>query len=198
MLATQREQLTPFIKYAHLFRVTLQSEYTNNMLLDSLHSLVTAFKKGVLYPPFKTQLNFVIDSLNSPFAVQIFTDCVRPIDLIVSLYQGRQITDPDQVIDCIEVNAVPKDADGYEDDIHHQGMVKRFQYLLEGYLKGFGHPKGSQKLGILSATIEANKNNKYLWPQLFVEVMTVSSYLPIHNGKLNVGDIHHHRTISCQ
>lgn len=122
--------------------------------------------------------------------MQIFKNCVRPIDLIISLYQGRQIIEPDQVIDRIEVNAVSKEADGYDDNIHHQGMVKRFQRLLEGYLKGLGHPKGSQKLGISSAAIEANKNDKYLRPQYFVEAMTASSYLPIHNGKLNVSYIH--------
>ena len=196
MSATQRQQLTPFIKYTHLFRVTLQSEFINNTLLDSSHPLITAFKKGILYPLFKTQLNLqhvrflisVFDSPDSPFTVQIFRDYVLPIDLIKSLYQGRQIIEYKQVIDRIEVNAVPKDADGYDDNIHHQGMVKRFRRLLEGYLKGLGHPKGSGKLGISSAAIEANKNDKYLRPQLFVEAMTASSYLPIHNGKLNVGD----------
>jgi hypothetical protein len=130
--------------------------------------------------------------------VQIFTNCVRPIDLIISLYHGRQILESNQVIDRIEVNAVPKDADGYDDDIHHQGMVKRFRRLLEGYLKGLGHPKGSEKLGISSTAIEANKNDKYLRPQHFVEAMTASSYLPIHNGKLNVGDHEtlRHKTIN--
>jgi hypothetical protein len=126
--------------------------------------------------------------------VQIFTDYVRPIDLITSLYQGRQIIEANQVIDRIEVNAVPKDVDGYDNNIHHQGMVNRFQHLLKGYLKGLGHPKGSEKLGISSAAIEANKNDKYLRPQYFVEAMTASSYLPIHNGKLNVGNTFHHKT----
>ena len=124
--------------------------------------------------------------------MQIFTDYVRPIDLIASLYQGRQIIEPNQVISRIEVNAVPKDADGYDDHIHHQGMVNRFQHLLEGYLRGLGHPKGSEKLGISPAAIEANKNDKYLRPQHFVEAMTASSYLPIHSGKLNVGNTFHH------
>lgn len=73
-------------------------------------------------------------------------------------------------------------------------MVNRFQCLLVGYLKGLGHPKGSEKLGISSAVIEANKNDKYLRPQHFVEAMTASSYLPIHNGKLNVGNTHHHHS----
>lgn len=196
MSAIQRQQLTPFIKYAHFFRVTLQSPLINNTLLDSSHPLVTAFKKGVLYPSFKSELNLqrvclsisTTNSLDSPFIVQIFMDYVRPIDLILSLYQGRQIIEPNQVIDRIDVNAVPKDADGYDDNIHHQGMVDRFQHMLNGYLKGLGHPKGSKKLGISSDAIEANKNDKYLRPQLFVEAMTASSYLPIHNGKLNVGD----------
>ncbi|KAF8804311.1 hypothetical protein BYT27DRAFT_7259296 [Phlegmacium glaucopus] len=181
MSATQRQQLTPFIKYAHLFRVTLQGENTNNTLLNPLHPLVTAFKKGVLHPPFKTQLNLQ----------RIFVTCVRPIDLIISLYQGCQIIEPDQVIDRIEVNAVPKEVDGYDDDIHHQGMVKRFRRLLKGYLKGLGHPKGSQKLGISPAAIEANKNDNHLRPQYFVEAMTASSYLPIHNGKLNINLLSH-------
>lgn len=140
---------------------------------------------------------FVSSSLNSAsFTVQIFTDYVRPIDLITSLYQGRQIIEPNQVISRIEVNAVPKNAEGYDENIHHPGMVDRFRRLLEGYLKGLGHPKGSEKLGISSTVIEANKNDKYLRPQHFVEAMTASPYLPIHNGKLNVGHgnlntIHH-------
>jgi hypothetical protein len=126
--------------------------------------------------------------------MQIFTDLVRPIDLITSLYQGRQILDPNQVIERIVVNPVPKDSDGYDDSIHDQGIVNRFKILLYGYLKGLGHPRGSEKLGISSAVIEANKNDKYLRARNFVEAMTASSYLPIHNGRLNVGATLHHRS----
>ena len=65
-------------------------------------------------------------------------------------------------------------------------MVKRFKFLLEGYIKGLGHPKGSEKLGISPAVIESNKNDKYLRSQFFVEAITASSYLPIHNGRISV------------
>jgi hypothetical protein len=125
MSATQRQQLTPFIKYAHFFRVTLQSEYINNTLLNSSHPLVTAFKKGVLYPSFETQLNLqhvhflisVIDSLDS--LTFLLCRSLQTVFVIISLYQGCQIIEPNQVIDHIEVNAIPKDADGYDDNIHN-------------------------------------------------------------------------------
>lgn len=83
MSAMQRQQLTPFIKYAHFFRVTLQSPLLNNTILDSSHPLVTAFKRGVLHPLFKSQLNLqqvrymipIIDSLDSLFTADIYGLC---------------------------------------------------------------------------------------------------------------------------
>jgi len=195
MSATQRDQLTVFIKYAHLFRVTLQGDNTENMLLDSSHPLVLAFKQGLLWPSFETQLDlenasyfgFCSQFYYLPFS-QVFANCVPPIDLIASLYKGRQIAKPDQVIDRIEVNAVSTEAIGYDEEIHHSGMVKRFKRLLEGYLRGLGHPRGAQKLGISAAAIKSNKDDKHLRPQLFVETLTASSYLPIHNSKISVSN----------
>jgi len=60
------------------------------------------------------------------------------------------------------VIGTPQGKVGYDEDIHHSGMVKHFWDLLEGYLKGPGHPKGSDKLRVKAITIENSKNNKML------------------------------------
>ncbi|KAF8913128.1 hypothetical protein CPB84DRAFT_516526 [Gymnopilus junonius] len=181
MLPAQRRMMTPFIQYAHLFRVILQSENKENTLLDPTHPILSAFKKGLLQPHIETCLDLQ----------QVLAGCVRPIDLIVSLYAGRQIANPEQVIERIEVKPVSKEAVGYDDDIHHQGMAKRFTRLLMGYIRGLGHPKGSTKLGISAAAIESNKDDKFLRSQFFVQALTASSYLPIHNGKITINLMSH-------
>lgn len=114
---------------------------------------------------------------------------MRPIKLIESLYRGRQVIDPEQVIERIVILGTPQGKVGYEEDIHHPGMVKRFKDLLKGYLKGPGHPKGSEKLGISAITIENSKNDNTLRARYFVEAITASLYLPIHDTKLTVSHI---------
>ena len=73
--------------------------------------------------------------------MQIFIDYVHPVNLITSLYQNHQIIEPNQVIDRIEVNAIPKDAEWYDENIHHPGVVEQFRCLLKGYLKGLGQTR---------------------------------------------------------
>ena len=57
MSVVQRNRLTIFIQYAHLFRVTLQGDNTDNTLLDSSHPLILAFKLGLFQPSFETRLD---------------------------------------------------------------------------------------------------------------------------------------------
>lgn len=197
MSVGQRVSLTLFLKYSYLLGVSLQGPNTENSILDSLHSLVAAFRQGLLEPPFETSLD--LEQVGSSYlnsipltdhsTSQVFTTCMLPIKLIESLYHGWQAIDAEQVIKQIMVIGTPQGKIRYEEDIHHPGMAKCFQDLLKGYLKGPGHPKGSDKLGVTAITIENSKNNKTLQARCFMEAIMTSLYLPIHNAKISVSHI---------
>jgi hypothetical protein len=187
MKLEQRKLLGRFILYEHLFRVSglPKVDQLTDTALDPNHPCVKAFRSGLLKPPFadamdltkvSTYLLFLV--LGIKFIIQIFGSCLSPMNFIATIYHGRQIVTADQVISRIEIMPFNKEAEHYDEAIHHKGIEKRFERLLKKYLIGKGQ-LASRVLGISQAEAEQSaKASPLIRSAAFLQTITGSSYLP--------------------